>query len=61
MDLINAWKVGHIKIFCVISERNFVQIYDKGKGQAVPLEAWRAQRVPGIKVPRLYDNSTGRW
>ena len=28
----------------------------KGKGKAVPLQARGAQRVPGVKIPRLRDN-----
>jgi len=35
----------------------------KGKGKAVPLQAWSAlpRGFQKVKVPRLHDNGTGWW
>jgi len=34
----------------------------KGKGKAVPLQAWSGQEGSRkFKVPRLHDNGTGWW
>jgi len=34
----------------------------KGKGKAVPLQAWSGRRgFQEVKVPRFYDNGTGWW
>jgi len=33
----------------------------RGKGKAVPLEAWGARGFQEVKVPRFRDNGTGWW
>jgi hypothetical protein len=33
----------------------------KGKGKAVPLQAWNGPEGSGIKVPRFHDNGIGWW